>query len=153
MTLQKVLAVDDSEAIHNLLRVHLQKEAVELHSAYEGETAVRRAAHLRPDLILLDIEMPGSNGFEVCRHLRKDPLTMNIPVIFLTAAARTDQLVYGLELGASDYITKPFDAAELLARVRAALRVKSRMDFLSNKRVGDFMGDALRAYGTLMAKA
>jgi DNA-binding response OmpR family regulator len=145
MKVQRILAVDDSPAIHDLLRVHLQDEYIELRSAYDGESGVRQAAQLQPDLVLLDIDMPGVDGFEACRRMREDLLTMNTPVIFLTGATGTDQKVYGLDLGASDYITKPFEKAELLARLRSALRVKSRMDFLASNRVEDFMGYPLRA--------
>jgi len=151
MTLQKILAVDDSKVIHGLLRVHLHNELVELHSAYDGEWALQRATHLRPDLVLLDVDMPGLDGFEVCRRLREHPLTMHIPVIFLTAAAATEKKVCGLELGASDYITKPFETAELLARIRAVLRVKWRMDFLATHRVGNFMSSVRPELGTFAA--
>jgi DNA-binding response OmpR family regulator len=147
MRLQKILVVDDSMAIHDLLRCHLHDEVVEMHSAYDGESAIRFAVQLRPDLVLLDVDLPGLDGFTVCQRLREEVQTRNLPIIFLTAAATVDQKVCGFELGANDYITKPFERAELLARVRAALRVKSRMDFLANTRVGEFMGQ-LRAVPT-----
>jgi DNA-binding response OmpR family regulator len=138
--LAKVLIVDDAPPIHALLRVHLQDEPIEIQSAYYGESALRMIAESQPDLVLLDIDMRrGIDGFEVCRRLRDDPVTMNIPVIFLTGSADTEQKVCGLELGATDYITKPFHPAELRARVRAALRAKSRVDRLSSRRLKEFM--------------
>jgi two-component system cell cycle response regulator len=138
--LSKVLIVDDAAPIHALLRVHLEGEPIELQSAYYGESALRMIAESQPDLVLLDIDMRrGIDGFEVCRRLREDPVTMHTPVIFLTGSSETEQKVCGLELGATDYITKPFHPAELRARVRAALRVKSRIDLLSSKRVKEFM--------------
>ena len=96
---------------------------------------------LQPDLVLLDVDLGGgTDGFEVCRQLRANLFTMHTPVIFLTASADTKEKVWGLELlGAVDYVTKPFDPPELIARVRGALRAKSRVDRLSSKRVKEFM--------------
>src|SRR4029078_9741647 len=91
----------------------------------------------RPDLILLDIDMPGRDGFEICADLKSDSLTKSIPVIFLSAEASTSEKIRGLELGAADYVTKPFDAAELLARVRASLRTRRLVDSLSRKALID----------------
>jgi DNA-binding response OmpR family regulator len=145
--LSKVLAIDDSASIHALLSVHFQGEPIELRSAYDGETALWTINKWCPDLILLDVDMPGMDGFEVYSRLRENVLTINIPVIFLTSSAATDQKVWGLDLGASDYITKPFEPKELLARVRAALRSKSRMDFLAGKRAHQFIAEALRPRG------
>ena len=142
--LSKVLSVDDDAAIHILLNSHFAGESIEMRSAYDGDSALWIANKWLPDLILVDVDMPGMNGFEVFSRLRENVLTMNIPVIFLTAAISTDQKVWGLDLGASDYITKPFEPAELLARVRASLRTKSKMDSLSDVRVDAFIAGALR---------
>lgn len=144
----KVLIVDDSESIHALVSLHLQAEQTEVYSAYDGRSALELIAALRPDLVLLDVDMPEMSGFEVCRRLRENPLTMNLPIIFLTAATSTGEKVCGLDLGACDYVTKPFEPAELVARVSATLRVKSRIDFLAEKRVAEFMGAALATEGT-----
>src|SRR5205814_188986 len=84
------------------------------------------------DLVLLDVDMPDMDGFEVCRRLKGQPATMNIPVVFLTGAGSTDEKIRGLELGAVDYVTKPFEPAELRARVRAALRTKYLLDLRKN---------------------
>ncbi len=134
---QKVLLIDDCPSIHGLVRARLREEAVELHSAFDGESGIAQAATLSPDLVLLDVEMPSTNGFEVCRRLKDDPRTMHVPVIFLTGAASTEEKIRGLELGATDYVTKPFDPAELRARVRASLRTKYLMDLLSRKAMID----------------
>jgi two-component system cell cycle response regulator len=119
---ESVLIIDDSPDIHDLLAVRLRPEALVLHNAQSGEAGLAAAATLQPDLILLDVEMPGLSGFDVCRRLKDDPATAAIPVIFLTAAADVETKVAGFDLGATDYVTKPFQVAELRARVRAALR-------------------------------
>jgi diguanylate cyclase (GGDEF)-like protein len=134
---QKVLLIDDCPSIHGLVRARLREEPVELHSAFDGESGLAAAATLAPDLVLLDVEMPGTNGFEVCRRMKDDPRTIHIPVIFLTGASSTQEKIRGLELGAIDYVTKPFDPAELRARVRASLRTKYLMDLLSRKAMID----------------
>ena len=134
---EKVLVIDDVAAIHDLLKVRLRNEALEFHSAYDGPTGLTMAATVQPDLILLDVEMPPPDGFEICKRLTADLLTQHIPIIFLTAASDTEKKICGLELGAVDYITKPFDIAELRARVRATLRTKYLMDLLSKKAMID----------------
>lgn len=134
---QKVLAIDDSEAIHALLRARLSTEPIELHHASGGEEGLRRAAELLPDLILLDVDMPDPDGFEVCRRLKSDARTQSILIVFLSGATSTEEKINGLELGATDYITKPFDAAELRARVRASLRTKYLLDLLGRKAMID----------------
>jgi two-component system cell cycle response regulator len=130
---QKVLIIDDSPAIHSLLRARLRDEPIVMYFANDGETGLSMAAELTPDVILLDVDMPAPDGFEVCRRLRYDENLLNTPILFLTGAASTEEKIQGLELGASDYITKPFDPAELRARVRAALRMKFMMDLLAKK--------------------
>jgi two-component system response regulator VicR len=141
--LANVLIVDDAESIHAMLRFQLQGEQLETRSAFSGECALRMVAEQRPDLVLLDVDLPDFDGFEVCRRIRENPFTMNVPIIFLTAADETSQKVCGLDLGACDYITKPFKSAELLARVRAALRAKTRLDMLSKQRVHEFFAEPL----------
>jgi diguanylate cyclase (GGDEF)-like protein len=134
---QKVLAIDDSEAIHALLRARLSAEPIELHHAAGGHEGLRRAAELLPDLILLDVDMPEPDGFEVCRRLKSESRTQSILIVFLSGSASTEEKIKGLELGATDYITKPFDAAELRARVRASLRTKYLLDLLARKAMID----------------
>jgi two-component system cell cycle response regulator len=134
---QKVLIIDDSSSIHALLKVRLRDEPVEMVSAADGPAGVEAAKRIVPDLILLDVDMPGTDGFTVCRQLKSDPITAGIPVVFLTAASSTEEKIKGLDLGAVDYITKPFDVAELRARVRAGLRTKFLLDLLAQKAMID----------------
>jgi diguanylate cyclase (GGDEF)-like protein len=131
------LVIDDSEAIHSLLRARLGAEAVDLQFTGGGEEGLARAVEWQPDLILLDVDMPAPDGFEVCRRLKADARTQSIPVVFLSGATSTEEKIKGLELGAVDYITKPFDPAELRARVRASLRTKYLMDLLAHKAMID----------------
>jgi diguanylate cyclase (GGDEF)-like protein len=130
---QHVLIVDDSPAIHALLTARLKDEPVVLHFAGAGDEGLAKAQTIVPDLILLDVDMPDPNGFEVCRRLKLNETLHSIPVIFLTGAGSTEEKIRGLELGAIDYVTKPFDPAELRARVRAALRMKFMIDLLAKK--------------------
>jgi diguanylate cyclase (GGDEF)-like protein len=133
----KVLVIDDSEMIHKLVRARLEDEPVDVECASGAESGLAMAQKSVPDLILLDVDMPGYDGFEACRRLKAQPLTANIPVIFLTGVSTPEQKVQGLELGAVDYVTKPFDPSELTARVRAALRTKYLMDLLAKRAMID----------------
>jgi diguanylate cyclase (GGDEF)-like protein len=126
-----ILIVDDSVTLHTLLRACLQGEPIDIHSAYNGEDAIKMAAQLKPSLTLLDVDMPTLNGYEVCRRMKADLATRNLPIIFLTAFASAEENARGLDLGANDYITKPFKPEELCARVRAALRTYSHLDHLT----------------------
>ena len=119
---QRALIVDDSLPLHSLIKTHLDGEGLEFHSAYGGESAISMAATLHPSLLLLDVDMPDMDGFEVCRRLKANVETTTIPVIFLTADFNTSDKVKGLDLGAVDYVTKPFKPDELSARVRSSLR-------------------------------
>ena len=134
---QRVLIIDDSKNIHALIKARLSGEPVEVHSAYSSAQGLTVASQLLPDLVLLDVDMPDVDGFELCKRLKEQPATMSIPVVFLTGAGSTDAKIRGLELGAVDYITKPFEPAELRARVRAALRTKYLLDLLNNKAMID----------------
>src|ERR1700722_18338092 len=119
---QTVLAIDDSPDVHRLLDVRLRPEGLTIHHALSAEEGLARAIDLRPDLILLDVDLPLMTGFEVCKALKNEPSTANIPIIFLTGATEIHSKVQGFDLGAIDYVVKPFEPAELRARVRAALR-------------------------------
>jgi putative two-component system response regulator len=123
-----ILLADDSIPLHRLVKHQLAADQITVHSAYDGESALAMAASHRPDLILLDVDLPQLDGFEACRRLGTNPATTNIPIIFLTADSITADKVKGLELGAIDYITKPFRPEELRARIRAALRCKHDLD-------------------------
>jgi two-component system, cell cycle response regulator len=128
---QTVLAIDDSPDIHRLLDVRLRPEGLVLHHALSAEEGLGMAGQLKPDLILLDVDLPLVTGFEVCQKLKDDPKTSEIPIIFLTGDQAVHTKVQGFDLGAIDYVTKPFEPAELRARVRAALRTKRFHDLLS----------------------
>ncbi len=129
----KVLIVDDSPDAIRLASARLSKENVEVISSNGGPEALKAVRAHEPDLVLLDVDMPEVSGFEVCRRLKEDPELLHIPVIFLTAVDAPAEKVRGLDLGAVDYVTKPFDAFELRARVRAALRTKHYQDLLTER--------------------
>jgi len=116
---RKILVVDDEKPIAEILRYNLEQEGFTVLLAYDGEEALRLASTERPDLLLLDIMLPRKDGFDVCRQIR---LTENVPIIMLTAKDTELDKVLGLELGADDYVTKPFSAREVVARVKAQLR-------------------------------
>ncbi len=116
---QKILIVDDDENIAELISLYLTKECFETSIVYDGESALTEFKAFKPNLILLDLMLPGIDGYQVCREIRKDN---NVPIIMLSAKGETFDKVLGLELGADDYIIKPFDSKELVARVKAVLR-------------------------------
>ena len=119
----KILAVDDTPASLKLLTGILSDEGYDVRSAINGELALRSAVANPPELMLLDIRMQEMDGFEVCRRLKANPLTREVPVIFVSAVIDTDEKVQGFELGAVDFVTKPYQRDELLARVRTHLEV------------------------------
>lgn len=118
----KILVADDDPDILRFVEVNLSIEGFDLFTATDGEIALQRAVEEMPDLLLLDVMMPKVDGFEVCRRLRDDPRTSNISIIMLTAKSLSADKVMGLAAGADDYILKPFDPIELVARVKATLR-------------------------------
>ncbi len=115
----RILIADDDVNVHQSLGSYFRREGYQLLSAYDGEEAVRHVRHSRPDMMLLDIMMPKMDGLVVCREVRK---SSNIPIIMLTAKGEEFDKLLGLELGADDYIAKPFSPREVLARVKAVLR-------------------------------
>ena len=119
MSAIKILIVDDDQNICELLRLYVQKDGYEAIVAYDGAAALEAVAEHNPKLILLDIMLPKLDGWQVCREIRK---TLDTPIIMLTAKGETFDKVLGLELGADDYITKPFDTKEVMARIKAVLR-------------------------------
>lgn len=130
---QAILIVDDSQDIHRLVSARLKPEHVTLWHAYDaGEGFEITRTHL-PDLILLDLDMPGTDGLTLCRQIKAQPELTHIPIIFLTGTMDVQTKVRAFDLGAVDYVTKPFDAVELKARVRAALRAKRYHDLLTTK--------------------
>ncbi|MBN2685885.1 MAG: response regulator [Pontiellaceae bacterium] len=118
----KILVVEDEAPIQELLQFNLERGKYTVKVVESGEEAMSLAANYQPDLILLDIMLPGADGLEVCKRLKNDPATVRIPIIMLTALCEEADIVTGLELGADDYVTKPFSPRVLMARVKAALR-------------------------------
>jgi len=118
-TAKRVLVVDDEPTLVATVKYNLEREGYSVTTAADGETALSRAREERPDLVILDVMLPVIDGFEVCRLLRRD---MSVPILMLTAKTEEVDRVVGLEIGADDYVTKPFSMRELIARVRALLR-------------------------------
>ncbi len=123
----KILIVEDEPDILGLLADHLGEEGYTTVTAGTGTEAIVQAKREQPDLILLDVMMPGMSGFDVCNILRDLPETRTTPIIFLTAVAEMSRKIMGLRLGASDYVTKPFDLRELTVRVEVALRAHGQV--------------------------
>jgi two-component system alkaline phosphatase synthesis response regulator PhoP len=121
-----ILVVEDEEEILELLRYNLSKEGYKVTGVFSGEDALKETESKLPDLILLDLMLPGVDGLEVCKILKSDKETEHIPIVMLTAKGEEADIVTGLELGADDYITKPFSPRVLLARIKAVLRRKTR---------------------------
>ena len=119
MANEKILVVDDDANICELLRLYLTKEGYQVTTAGDGEEGLEKFNQIKPDMVLLDVMMPRMDGLEVCRRIRK---AGNTPVMMLTAKGETFDKVLGLELGADDYMVKPFDAKEVVARIKAVLR-------------------------------
>ena len=116
------LVIEDDPDIVELVQYNLHREGFEVYAAKNGEAGIVEASTRRPSLILLDLMLPGIEGLEVCRTLKKNGATRNIPVVMLTAKGEESDIVLGLEMGADDYVTKPFSPRELVARLRAVLR-------------------------------
>jgi two-component system OmpR family response regulator len=116
---KKILVVDDEKKITEIVSAYLERDNFSVITAYDGKEALDAVKKYSPDLIILDLMLPEISGWEVCQTLRKDS---NIPIIMLTARDETTDKIVGLELGADDYVTKPFDAKELVSRVKAVLR-------------------------------
>jgi two-component system alkaline phosphatase synthesis response regulator PhoP len=122
MAEEKILIVEDEDDVLELIRYNLQKNGYRTETATTGPIALSMAEAVKPDLILLDLMLPGFDGLEVCRNLKKDPKTSAIPIIMVTAKGTEADIVAGLEMGAADYIPKPFSPRVLLARIGAVLR-------------------------------
>lgn len=129
--MERILVVDDDPDILQFVQMNLELEGFETSVAEGGRAALQLARERPPDLVLLDVMMPEMDGLTVLRHLRNDPPTANVPVIILTAKALAEDRVKGLHLGADDYITKPFELEELIARVRSVMRRAQQMRDLS----------------------
>lgn len=126
MARKKVLVVDDERDLVDILEFNLRREQYDVVTAYDGETALDVARREVPDLVLLDLMLPGIGGLEVCRRLRADARTAQVPIVMLTAKGEESDAVIGLAQGADDYIRKPFGVKELMARVAAQIRARGR---------------------------
>jgi two-component system cell cycle response regulator len=149
----RILVVDDIEANVKLLEAKLSAEYYEVVTATDGVTALAMAASERPDIILLDVMMPGMDGFQVCRRLKDDPVTRHIPVVLVTALDGRADRIAGLEAGADEFVTKPIDDVIMFSRVRSLTRLKLVIDELrereaSGRRIGVIAGAAARLAGT-----
>ncbi len=122
MVKQRILVVDDDKSIVKILRGYLEQSGFDVLVAFDGETALHTLRRERPDLLLLDLMLPDRDGWDITRLIRADPRLSATPIIMLTARAEDTDKIIGLELGADDYVTKPFNAREVVARVRAQLR-------------------------------
>jgi two-component system alkaline phosphatase synthesis response regulator PhoP len=118
----RILIIDDEEDLIELVRYNLEQEGFQVEGVTDGESGLRRAVQKMPDLILVDLMLPGMDGLEVCRALRADNRTASVPIIMLTAKSTESDRIVGLELGADDYVVKPFSPRELAARIKAVLR-------------------------------
>ena len=130
----RVLLIDDDQRHSELLRSYCRRHDIEVECAYDGEQGLRRLATSRPDLVLLDVMLPGKDGFTLCREIRR---RNKVPVIMLTARGDVTDRVTGLELGADDYVAKPFDPRELVARIQSVLR---RSEPVGSRSVLEFEG-------------
>jgi two-component system alkaline phosphatase synthesis response regulator PhoP len=151
---ERVLVVDDEETIRELVEHHLEREGYAVRCAASGEAALKAARSERPDLVLLDLMLPGMDGLDVCKALKAGPDTSAVPVIVLTAKGEEADVVAGLEVGADDYVTKPFSPRVLLARVKAVLRRNARddLDAETPLRAGDILIDPARREVTVKGK-
>jgi two-component system alkaline phosphatase synthesis response regulator PhoP len=122
MMKQRILVVDDDKEVVRLMRAYLEQAGYEVLVAYDGETAVHNLRREKPDLLLLDLMLPDRDGWDITRLVRDDPALAHIPIIMLTARVEATDKIIGLEIGADDYVTKPYNPREVVARVRARLR-------------------------------
>jgi DNA-binding response OmpR family regulator len=132
MSNELVLVVDDEKTLVKALSFNLEKEGFRVEQAYDGEEALEKVFELKPDIVVLDLMLPEVDGFEVCRRIRKK---LDVPIIMLTARSEDIDKVLGLELGADDYLTKPFNSRELVARIKAILRRSTVRDEESKKQI------------------
>jgi diguanylate cyclase (GGDEF)-like protein len=133
MRSESLLIVDDDRFVHDALEAALEGRLARILHALEPEDALRMAVETRPDVILLDVNLPRMDGLKLCRHLKETPATRDVPILFLTVEANVQHVARALELGATDYIRKPFDPVELRARVEAALRLGRMINLLRDQ--------------------
>lgn len=153
MNRSKILVVEDEKNIVRVVTYNLEREGCQVQVAKDGEEALGKAQRELPDLVILDLMLPKIDGLEVCRQLRANPKTAQIPIIMLTAKTQEADRIVGLEMGADDYIPKPFSPRELLARVKAVLRRSQRAELPSRWRCGNLEIDWERRMVKLKQKA
>jgi two-component system phosphate regulon response regulator PhoB len=152
MTKETILIVDDEEDIIELIQYNLKNEGYSILTAEAGEQAIKIAKQARPDLIVLDLMLPGMDGLEVTRYLRSNDQTRDLPIVILTAKGEESDIITGLELGANDYISKPFSPKVLTARIRAILRRRRKESETESEKIkqeGDLIIDRTRHLVTL----
>ncbi|OGR53612.1 MAG: DNA-binding response regulator [Desulfobacula sp. RIFOXYB2_FULL_45_6] len=156
MTKETILIVDDEEDIIELIQYNLKNEGYSILTADAGEQAIKIAKQARPDLIVLDLMLPGMDGLEVTRYLRSNEQTRDLPIVILTAKGEESDIITGLELGANDYISKPFSPKVLTARIRAILRRRRKESETESEKIkqeGDLIIDRTRHLVTLEGNA
>lgn len=142
MNYGKILVVDDENHIVELIKFNLEANGYEVISAFNGEEAIEKVSDEKPDLVILDLMLPKIDGIEVCRKVKGNNDTSHISIIMLTAKSDETDKIVGLEIGADDYMTKPFSVKELMARVKAVLRRNNSNDDLNNTiKIGDIVID------------
>jgi DNA-binding response OmpR family regulator len=150
----RILVVDDEPDVLELVVFHLEKEAYRVDVADTGDRALKMARENLPSLLVLDLMLPGINGLEICRLLKRDPKTRDIPILMLTARASEEDRVKGLELGAHDYVTKPFSPRELVLRIKNLLRLTEKStDGVELIEAGPFKLDTVRHQATVDGQA
>lgn len=150
---ETILIVEDEKDIVKMLEYNLGKEGFKALSARDGETALELVGREHPDLILLDLMLPGIDGLEVCKALKEEKRTASIPIIMLTAKSQESDKVIGLELGADDYMTKPFSPRELIARIKAVLRrIKEKDNLPEVFKIGELAVDFSKIRATIKGK-
>lgn len=155
MSKETILIVDDEEDIIELIKYNLKNEGYSILTALSGEHAMKMAKQFSPDLIVLDLMLPGIDGLEVTKYLRNDERTQDIPIVMLTAKGEETDIVTGLELGANDYISKPFSPKVLVARIRAILRRRRKESTETNDRIkqeGDLIIDRAKHQVTIQGE-
>jgi len=151
---EKILIVEDEKDIVKMLDYNLKKEGFRTLSVHDGEDALDAVSREHPDIIILDLMLPGMDGLEVCKRLKNDTKTASIPIIMLTAKSQESDKVVGLELGADDYVTKPFSPRELIARIKAVLRRMKEKDKLPEVlKIGDLTIDFSKISVAIKGKA
>ena len=155
MIKKKILIVEDEESLLKLESILLTSKGYDVHGVGDGQAALDAISEVKPDLVLLDIMLPEIDGFEVCRRLKEDKKSQHIPVIFITALDEIANKTKGFQLGAVDYITKPFDALEVRMRVQTHMYLKNHRDDLGRLEPGSradvcVLDDSFRATRTLV---